>query len=229
MTETRALVFLLDVDNTLLDNDRAKEGIDAEVKRLLGPDGAQRFWEVYEQVREERGYVDFPATVAVLAREIGDERVSDRLMQMLDAFPFRTYLYPHALDTIAYLATLGEPVVLSDGDPRFQRHKIDVSGIGPAVDERVMVVKHKEKELDKVFARFPARHYVAVDDKPRIVSALEKECPSTFTTVLVEQGKYAWEPDPGPAPDITVARIGDLRGVNREEFLRPHSTSGSAG
>ncbi len=229
MPDTPALVFLLDVDNTLLDNDRAKEGINAEVKDILGPDGAREFWDLYEQVRADRGYVDFPATVSRMSAGHGGKRTRERLMNMLDSFPFRRYLYPHALDTIAYLATLGEPVVLSDGDPNFQRHKIEASGIGEAVDGRVMVVAHKELELDRVFARFPARHYVAIDDKPRIVSALEKECPSTFTTVLVEQGKYAAETDPGPAPDITVARIGDVREIGQREFLQPHGASGSAG
>lgn len=229
MPDTVELAFLLDVDNTLLNNDQAKEGINLEVQRILGADGARRFWEIYEKVRAERGYVDFPATVSEVAAGEGGRRTGEALMTMLDTFPFRSYLYPHALETIAYLATLGEPDVVSDGDPIFQRHKIDVSGITEAVEGRVLVVAHKELELDRVFARFPARHYAAVDDKPRIISALERDCPSTFTTVLVEQGKYAAEADPGPAPDIIVARIGDLRGLSREEFLRPHSTSQSTG
>jgi FMN phosphatase YigB (HAD superfamily) len=229
MGETVALAFLLDVDNTLLNNDQAKEGINIEVQKILGPDGARRFWEAYEEVRAERGYVDFPATVSEVAPGCGGRETAEALMTMLDTFPFGRYLYPHALETVAYLATIGEPAIVSDGDPRFQRHKIDVSGITAAVDGRVLVVAHKELELEKVFARFPARHYVAVDDKPRIISALEQDCPSTFTTVLVEQGKYAAESEPGPVPDITVARIGDLRGIRREEFLRPHAPSGSAG
>jgi FMN phosphatase YigB (HAD superfamily) len=148
---------------------------------------------------------------------------------MLDNFPFRDYLYPHALDTIDYLNTIGEPVILSDGDPTFQPLKISKSGIAAAVHGRVLVVVHKEDELDKVFDRYPAGHYVAVDDKPRIVAALERECPTTFTTVLVEQGKYAEEDHYTPAPDIVVAAIADLRDISRAEFLHPHPGTGSAG
>lgn len=224
-----ALVFLLDVDNTLLNNDRAKEGIDACVRSLLGAEEAQRFWVIYEQVRAEKGYVDFPTTAARLAAENGRHGPATRLLPMLLSFPFRDYLYPHALETIAYLNRLGEAVVLSDGDPTFQRHKINASGIAHAVDGRVIVVVHKEKELGKVFQRYPAGHYVAVDDKRRIVSALESQCPRTFTTVLVEQGKYSEEPVSGPVPDITVPSVGDLLRISREEFLRPHAVPDSPG
>lgn len=220
-TET-ALVFLLDVDNTLLDNDAAKQGINAEIERVVGSRRATRFWEIYEDVRADEDYVDFPTTAARFSAEEGDPEVGVRLTAVLNEFPFARYLYPYALDTIAYLNGIGEAAVLSDGDPVFQRHKIEVSGIARAVEGRVMVVVHKENQLDEVFRAFPARHYAAIDDKPRIVSALEAECPTTFTTVLVEQGKYSEERGYTPAPDIVVPAIGDVREISRERFLQPH-------
>lgn len=224
-----ALVFLVDVDNTLLDNDAAKRGIATEIERAVGPERAGRFWELYEQVRAESGYVDFPAAVARLARENGGQHIENTLMGLLDSFPYDRYVYPHALDTVAYLNHFGEAVVLSDGDPSFQRHKIEVSGIAGAVEGRVMVVAHKEQELEKVFRAYPARHYAAIDDKPRIISALERCCPTTFTTVLVQQGKYAEDQHYHPGPDITVPSIGDVRRITRAEFLNPHVRAGSAG
>lgn len=229
MTSTPSLVFLLDVDNTLLNNDAVKDAIGEKVGTLIGEAGERRFWEIYEDVRAQKGYVDFPTTVARLASDWEESDARRSLMSMLDNFPFRDYLYPHALDTIHYLNTLGEAVILSDGDPTFQPLKIRKSGIAAAVHARVLVVVHKEDELDKVFARYPAGHYVAVDDKPRIVAALEWECPTTFTTVLVEQGKYAQEDRYTPAPDIVVAAIADLRDISRAEFLHPHPGNGSAG
>jgi FMN phosphatase YigB (HAD superfamily) len=222
------LIFLVDVDNTLLDNDAAKRDIGAQIEGAVGPQRAARFWELYEQVRAENGYVDFPAAVSRLAQEDGGAETEEALMRLLNSFPYRRYLYPHALDTLTYLNGLGEAVVLSDGDPTFQRHKIDVSGISRAVEGRVMVVVHKEEELDKVFHAYPARHYAAIDDKPRIVSALERYCPTTFTTVLVEQGKYAEECEYRPPPDITVPTIADVRNITRAEFLSPHPPAGSA-
>jgi FMN phosphatase YigB (HAD superfamily) len=226
MAVAQPLAFLLDVDNTLLDNDAAKTAIAAEVEHLLGSDEAARFWRVYEDVRAEEGFVDFPATVARVSG--GNQAVARQLTRLLYDFPFERYLYPHALEAIAYLNTLGETVVLSDGDQTFQLHKIRESGIAAAVKNRVLIVVHKEDELDRVFAAYPARHYVAVDDKPRIVSALERACPTTFTTILVEQGKYAAEGLSRPLPDIIVPTIGDLREISEEEFLRPHVTSTSA-
>jgi hypothetical protein len=229
MSRPADLVFVLDVDNTLLNNDEAKAGISARVEQLEGPRRAHRFWELYELVRDEKGYVDFPTTVVRLAEEEGDPALRETLSRMLDNFPFRDYLYPHALDTIAYLNSIGEATVVSDGDPAFQPHKIKESGIAEAVNGRVLVVVHKEEELDKVFGAFPARHYVAIDDKPRIISALERYCPTTFTTILVEQGKYAAESRYQPIPDITVASIADVRAITRSEFLHPHTGQPSTG
>src|SRR2546423_15584322 len=167
------LVFLLDVDNTLLDNDRLKADLAARIEDMLGPDKARRFWEIYEQVRAESDFVDLPQTVKRFTAMNGVKIPEQRLAGVIDSVPFTSYLYPRVLETIAYLNTLGECVILSDGDSVFQPYKIRESGLERAVDGRVLVFVHKEEELPKVFSAYPADHYVAVDDKPRIGSALE--------------------------------------------------------
>lgn len=219
------LVFLLDVDNTLLDNDRLKSDLAVCIERSIGAGRASRFWELYEQVRAERGYVDFPRTVDLLAAECRDERLKTKLTTLLTTFPFKDYLYAQVPETLTYLKTLGTVVILSDGDSVFQPLKIRESGLEADVDGRVLVYVHKEHELAKVFSSYPARHYVAVDDKPRIVAALERDCPETFTTVLVLQGKYAQAEDVSPKPDYVVAEIGALRSFTREQFLHPARAS----
>jgi FMN phosphatase YigB (HAD superfamily) len=221
------LVFLLDVDNTLLDNDRLKADLDQELQQILGPQRTERFWQLYEQVRTERKYVDYPRTVQLMANEYHDPDMGRRLQETLDAIPFRSYVYPHALEAIAHLKTLGTVVILSDGDPVFQPKKIRESGLEAAVDGHVIISVHKEEELATVFARYPARHYVIIDDKPRILSVLERECPAEFTTVLVLQGKYASADTFSPRPDFVVPHIGDVRGFSREQLTQPHGQEAS--
>ncbi|MDQ2743811.1 MAG: HAD family hydrolase, partial [Chloroflexota bacterium] len=139
-------------------------------------------------------------------------------------------LYPHVLETLAYLKTLGTTVILSDGDSVFQPLKIKESGLAAAVDDHVLVYVHKEQELAKVFAAYPADHYVAVDDKPRILDALERDCPTTFTTILVRQGKYATEADQvSLKPDYAIEHIGELRDFLRDQFFYSGDRSSAAG
>ena len=222
MTEPDApkLVFLLDVDNTLLDNDRLKADLQRDILESLGPERADRFWQIYEDVRAEGDYVDYPTTIERIVDEYGDPIMRERLEQLLDRIDFKSYLYPHVLDAIARMKRFGTVVILSDGDSVFQPEKIKKSGLEVATDGHVLVYVHKEKELARVFERYPADHYVMVDDKPRITAALEKMCPTTFTTILVLQGKYAQAAgEYSPKHDIVVERIGDLRTFGREQFL----------
>jgi FMN phosphatase YigB (HAD superfamily) len=223
------LVFLLDVDNTLLDNDRLKSDLAARIESAVGSETAAHFWDVYEQVRADEDYVDFPETIRRISAESDGAEVAQRLDQIVHSVPFRDYLYPHVLDTIAYLNSLGEAVILSDGDPVFQPLKIRESGLEAAVGGRVLVYVHKEDELSRVFAAYPADHYVAVDDKPRIVSALEASCPATFTTVLVLQGKYARAQDADPGPDYVIDHIADLRTFTAHQFTAPNPERVQAG
>lgn len=227
--QENGIVFLLDVDNTLLDNDKLKSDISDNLERLVGPERAHRFWQLYEQVREEEDYVDYPTTVERMEKEYNDPALGRQLNDLLDRIAFKSYLYPHVLDTIAYLETLGTVTILSDGDSVFQPRKIRESGLEEAVHGNVMVYVHKEQELKHVFARYAARHYVAVDDKPRIVSALERDCPEKFTTILILQGKYARQGELEPKPDYVLPHIGDLRHFTREQFLAPGEARAAAG
>jgi FMN phosphatase YigB (HAD superfamily) len=212
------LVFLLDVDNTLLDHDRLKADLADRLQDMLGPDRAEAFWRVYEDVRKASDYVDYPTTVKEWIRAFNDPATGEQLQALIDGIDFQSYVYPHVFETLGHLRDLGKAVILSDGDQVFQPLKIRNSGIEAAVDG-VLIFVHKELELSTVFETFPAGHYVMIDDKPRILAALERECPTTFTTVFVLQGKYAVPDQFKPGPDIVVERIGDVRTLTRDQFL----------
>ncbi|GAC1320753.1 MAG: hypothetical protein NVSMB22_05470 [Chloroflexota bacterium] len=212
-------VVFLDVDNTLLDNDRLKKHVAQGIEGLIGANYARRFWELYEDVRQERDYVDYPTTIDRLSMEVPEAEVRTLLTDFLFGLPFPDFLFPGALETIHHLKSFGAPAVLSDGDHIFQPWKIKQSGIEAAVEGRVLICVHKERELPQVFARLPAQHYVMIDDKTGILSALERECPTEFTTVLVQQGHYAAEPQHfDPAPDYVVARIADVQALSPEQL-----------
>jgi FMN phosphatase YigB (HAD superfamily) len=221
MTESTSpsLVFLLDVDNTLLDNDRLKDDLQRKILASLGPDRAERFWQIYEQVRAELDYVDYARTIELMVRTYGDPGLGKTLEGLLAGIDFTSYVYPHVMDAIARMKELGTAVILSDGDSVFQPEKIKRSGLEKAVDGHVLIYVHKEKELAHLFELYPADHYVVVDDKPRITAAFEAMCPATLTTVLVLQGKYARSAaDYLPRPDVVIERIGDLRNFTGEQF-----------
>ena len=226
-SDPRSIVFLLDVDNTLLDNDRLKEDLQRRFLGLLGQERSDRFWQIYEEVRRDEDYVDYPLTFKRMAEEQNDPELRTSLETVLEGLQFSSYLYPGVLGMLAYLRTLGTTVILSDGDQAFQPYKIRYSGLERAVDGRVLIYVHKEQELPRVFAHFPADHYVAVDDKPRILAALETECPTTFTTVLVLQGKYAVPGPSTPAPDYVIDRIAALHSFSKERFLTNSTDSDS--
>lgn len=209
-------VFMLDVDNTLLDNDRLKDDLAIGVERLVGKEASADFWRTYEQVRNEEDVVDYPATLRRFATNHPAEP-NDELDSLIMNVPFASYLYPRALEAIDYLKTIGTPIVVSDGDQVYQRMKIERSGIWARVDGLVVLTVHKEAELTSVFGQFPAEHYVAVDDKTSILAHIQESHPEVVT-VLVCQGKYA-RLRASPKPDMIVPHIGDIVGIPREEFL----------
>ncbi len=213
------LVFLLDVDNTLLDNDALKAEIGSRIQMLVGVELARRFWVVYEQVRQQAEFVDYPATLDRFINQYGDASQPVQLRQIFESLPFASFLFPDVIETLRHLRSLGTVAILSDGDQVFQPLKIRKSGLEEAVGGNVLIYVHKERELQRVFAQYPADHYVMVDDKPRILSALEEECPSRFTTVFVLQGHYAREGEYEPVPDIVVHHFADLAGFTLEQFL----------
>jgi FMN phosphatase YigB (HAD superfamily) len=219
-TNADRLVFLLDVDNTLLDNDALKAEIGKRVEALVGTQLALRFWVLYEEVRQEQDYVDYPETLARFIHEHGAAAKPEQLRAIFESLPFASFLYPGVMETLQHLRSLGTAVILSDGDQVFQPRKIRQSGLEEAVGGNVLIYVHKEHELAHVFARYPADHYVVVDDKSRILSALEEDCPTAFTTVFVLQGHYAREGEYRPTPDITIHHIAELSSFSKTQFLQ---------
>jgi FMN phosphatase YigB (HAD superfamily) len=218
-----ATVFLIDVDNTLLDNDQAKADVALAIRALVGLDRVARFWSLYEKVREEYGVVDYPETLRRFRRTFPEvSRVTDVDRAVLDV-PFERYLYPHALDVIAHLWRLGEPVILSDGDRVYQALKIERAGILLAVRGNVLVYEHKEDHLAEVQRRFPADRYVHIDDKAALLALTRAGLGDRVTTVHVRQGHYATEDPGGPPPDIVVELIAEVLTIPKERFSSARS------
>ena len=211
--DARDTVFLLDVDNTLLDNDRFSADLDARLERDFGAAQRGRYRAIYAALRDQLGYADYLGALQAFRAGLDEDVDLLQVSTFLLDYPFAERLYPQALDTIVHLRTLGTPVVLSDGDIVFQPRKIQRSGLWDAVQGRVLVYLHKERMLDAVQRRFPARHYVMVDDKPHLLAAMKAAMGDRLTTVFVQQGHYARDAVGDaidPAPDITIARIDEL-------------------
>ena len=205
-------VFLVDVDNTLLDNDRIQADLRRHLEREFGTVCRDRYWTILEQLFTELGYRDY---LGALQRYRVEHPKDIHLLSMssyLVDYPFANRLYPGALDVLERMRGWGQTVILSDGDVVFQPRKVERSGIFEAVEGRVLIYIHKEEELDDVEQRYPAGHYVLVDDKPRILAAVKKAWGNRVTTILPRQGQFALAPDAAsyPAADLTVERIGDL-------------------
>nr|HET6904527.1 HAD family hydrolase [Ktedonobacteraceae bacterium] len=218
------LVFLIDVDNTLLANDEVKENFDAHIRAELGPTLAARFWQIYEQVREEESVVDIPLSLARLREQTPltemDELTFAHVKSIFENYPFFQNLYPHVLETLRYLRTQGLTVIVSDGDEYFQAEKIFHSNLADAVEGRVLIYVHKQQHLDEVMATYPADHYAMIDDKPDILADSKVLLGDRLTTVFVQQGKYAQQPMPANfTPDITVLHFADLRAFSTEQFI----------
>jgi FMN phosphatase YigB (HAD superfamily) len=203
-------VFLLDVDNTLVDNDRVKTDIERGIAGLVAADRAARFWSLYEEVRKQENVVDFPQTLRVFRRAFPDEPRAEDVDRVVLSVPFERYLYPRAMDVIARLWTLGDVAILSDGDRVYQPAKIDRAGLLLAARGNVLVYEHKEDHLAEVQRRFPADGYVHVDDKSGLLARTKLALGSRVTTVHVRQGHYAAESPSGPPPDIAVESIAEL-------------------
>jgi FMN phosphatase YigB (HAD superfamily) len=225
------VVFLLDVDNTLFDNDRFKADLATRLLRDFGPKGSELYWAHYNALRDALGYVDYLTALQRLRIEIDETPQLLAMSSYLLDYPFPANLYPGALAVIAHLQALGKPVVFSDGDIVFQPRKIQRSGVWDAVDERVIVTVHKQGALAAMQQSFPARHYVMVDDKPQILSAMKTVLGDRLTTVFVRQGHYAAESDMptiSPPPDRSIDHIGLLCDRDLQWFLPNESSSVAA-
>ena len=203
------VAFLLDVDNTLINNDKVKTDLEERVVRYAGPDTAPVFWQVYEQVRRELDYVDLPLTLNRFRAESPEVERFAELSAAVLFYPFEECLYPRTLEVIEHLREIGTVAIVSDGDPVFQPAKIARAGLAAAVDDRVLIYVHKEQQLDDVRRRIPAGRYVIVDDKPNILVAVKRELGDRAVAIHVRQGRYARETGEWHA-DIEIDSIADL-------------------
>ncbi|OOG57928.1 HAD family hydrolase [Rhodanobacter sp. C03] len=216
-----SVVFLLDVDNTLLDNDRFAADLGDTLEQAFGATEHDRYWAIYAQLRDELGYADYLGALQRFRAGLDNNPALLQMSAYLLEYPFAERLYPHALDTVAHLRTLGPTAILSDGDVVFQPRKIQHAGLWDALDGEVLIYLHKQHMLVAMQQRYPAAHYVMVDDKPQILAEMKQRLGHKLTTVFVRQGHYAAAApaDLQPAPDLTIACIGDLRGRKLEDFL----------
>jgi len=213
MSEHGEIVFLFDVDNTLLNNDAVQEDLGEHLEREFGREKRDQYWAIFEALRVELGYADYLGALQRYRLENLDDPHLLRMSSFLIDYPFATRLYHGALAALERCRRLGRTVILSDGDVVFQPRKIERSGLWDAVEGRVLIYLHKEKMLDSVARRYPAQHYVMVDDKVRILAALKQSWGAKVTTIFPRQGHYALdvaEVSKYVAPDLTLDRIGAL-------------------
>jgi len=222
MAAPEEVVFLFDIDNTLLNNDHVTADLRGHLVREFGVEDASRYWQIFETLRTELGYADYLG--ALQRYRLTDMNNPGMLMMssFLLEYPFANRLYPGSLDALAHVRQWGKTVILSDGDVVFQPRKAQRSGLWEAVEGRVLIHIHKEDMLDAVMAQYPARHYVMVDDKLRILAAMRGIMGGRLTTVFPRQGHYAHDPKNTamyPPADITIERIGDLVSHDLAAFL----------
>lgn len=227
MTELE-VVFLLDVDNTLLDGDRVVVDFHTCLKQQLGSACARRYWVIFDRLRKALGYVDYLGALQHYRLELEQGDANEQQLLMAAAFlidyPFADRIYAHALDAITHLDQYGPTVILSDGDIVLQPRKIQRSGLWQAVQGRALIYVHKEKMLPAVQRHYPARHYVMVDDKLGVLAAMKSVWRERLTTIFVRQGHYALDAKiiaAQPAADITIECIGDLVTLDHSHLIPP--------
>jgi FMN phosphatase YigB (HAD superfamily) len=216
-------VFLIDVDETLLNNDAVFADLRRYLKDSVGVAGEQRYFHLYEELWNALGYADYLGALQRYRLErLGDAEMTAFALFLLN-YPFRDRLYPGALETIAALRRRAPVVILSDGDAVHQPNKVQRSGLLEAVDGHVLIYVHKELMLGDIEQRYPARHYVMIDDKLRILTAIKAGWQDRVTTVFVRQGHYALDPAivaANPPADLTFERIADLQVWDFDAILR---------
>ena len=221
MTTQDPLVIMLDVDNTLLDNDRFTAELGDWLESTFGADERARYWAIYDGLKKSLGYADYLGALQAFRAGNGDQARLQQAGEFMLDFPFRDLLYPDALAAIAHLKEFAPVLILSDGDMVFQPRKIQRSGVAAAVDQRVLVYVHKQQSLDDVRRRYPADQYAMVDDKPLLLTDMKRVPGFPLQAIFVRQGHYATATDAAtldPPPDRTIARIGDLLAFSRHDF-----------
>jgi FMN phosphatase YigB (HAD superfamily) len=230
MRLANAVVFLVDVDNTLLDNDRVAADLRRYLERELGRERQERYWAIFEQLRSELGYADYLGALQRYRVESPRDPHVLTVSSFLVNYPFANRLYPNSLDVLERFATWGPTVIFSDGDAVFQPRKVERSGLQEAVNSNILIYIHKERELDDVERRYPAEHYVLVDDKLRILTAVKQIWGTRVTTVFPRQGHYARDPKEMaayPPADINIERIGELLECDLPSLLEAGTTVSS--
>jgi FMN phosphatase YigB (HAD superfamily) len=220
--ESPTVVFLLDVDNTLLDNDRITADLKQYLEGEVGHAREQLYWTIFEQLRTELGYADYLGALQRYRMEHPRDPHLLTVSRFLLDYPFADRVFPGTLDVIKHLKQWGKVAILSDGDVVFQPRKIERSGLFKVVDENVLIYIHKEQEMDDVERRYPADHYVLVDDKLRILTAIKTRWRSRVTTVFPRQGHYARDPQAlasFPPADVTIEHIDNLLNYDLRALL----------
>jgi FMN phosphatase YigB (HAD superfamily) len=223
MIQTPDVVFLFDVDNTLLDNDRVQAHLKEHLAQTYGEAARDRYWEILGELVSELGYTDYLGALERYRIEAMHRPEVLRMSSWLVDYPFADCLYPDALEAVKHVAQWGTTVILSDGDAVFQPRKVERSGLWHLFQDRVLIYIHKEQELEYVERLYPANHYVLIDDKLRILTAVKKVWGERVTTVFPKQGHYAFDPSilaEYPPADIELAKIGDLRTYDLSAFLK---------
>lgn len=227
-THARGIVFLFDVDNTLLDNDRIEADLRRHLKAKVGDESQRRYWDIFEQLRAELGYADY---LGALQRYRVERPRDPKLLEVsyfMINYSFANRLYPESLDAVEHAKQFGPAVILSDGDVVFQPRKVDRSGLYETFEGHVLIYVHKEHELEDVENKYPAEHYVMVDDKVRILTAIKQYWGERVTTVFPRQGHYALDKaqvEKYPRPDITIERIGELQIYSMKEMMAAAAAS----
>jgi len=215
-------VFFFDVDNTLLNNDRVTEDLKEYLVRRVGDSSSKRYWELFEDLRLELGYADYLGALQRYRIERPRDLKLLAVSHFMINYPFANRLFPESLDAVEHARQIGKPVILSDGDVVFQPLKVDRSGLYEVFEHHVLIYIHKELELEDAEAKYPADHYVMVDDKVRILAAIKKRWGGRVTTVFPRQGHYALDASQAaqyPQPDITIERIGELQKYSLEQMV----------
>ena len=225
------IVFLFDVDNTLLDNDRILEDLREHLTARFGPEFQQHYWDILDQLRSELGYVDYLGSLQRFRHlHPRDEGILEMSKYLIE-YPFANRLYPGSIDAVAHAQQWGPAVILSDGDAVFQPWKVHRSGLAEAVHNNILIYIHKEEMLDEVERHFPSERYVMIDDKLRILAAIKGQWRERVTTVFADQGHYAKDPEiltKYPHGDLELGRIGELTTLSLADF-RPRGEAARDG